>query len=676
MISYEDYSQEPRKVFDWMRLLAPKIILLSVVLGAITRIILALISPGSINAGFIGWMEIFGLGILNDACFAILSLAPAFAIYIFLNDVKYKKGLGWLIIIILTAATAYSFYPENFFSSYAQWVTKLARIIASALLVGFCIKFFVPQIRNAWRGLTLTLVEFCYVLAGIVNLLGECLYWHQFGVRYNFIAVDRLFYSESAMRASLAEYPVIPIAIALTLIAIFVTWKMFRKYSVGESSNMGFSNTMAMLVLFALLSFGSLKWLDFSSQKIKNSSVTATELQDNGCWKIINAYNSGKLEYYRFYPVIPTIQAQKTADELLSKGLNAKDSTDEIPKNIVLITLESINNEYIDEGLCPFLASLEKESLSFKNMYASGPSMAKGIDALTLCTPPTPGRSVAYQLNKKVPAGLPTIGKALQSSGYATAFIYGGNGRRSNLRRYFSQNGYNVIEKKDFRDISFENSMGACDDDTYEEVLEYADKRAKLGKPFLAHVLTLSSHSPYSYPGSKLIGKDERKEAVTYTDEALSRFFDSASKKPWFGNTIFVVVSDRGSEKSNENGPQLNYFRIPALIYSPGFVPPAENDKLCSQIDLMPTLLSMLHIQPEKNFYGRNILASDFDERAFVSNFLQLGYLKDSTLTVLQPMREITAFRIEGGEQIKVTEPDATLQKETQALYQCASDLF
>ena len=90
----------------------------------------------------------------------------------------------------------------------------------------------------------------------------------------------------------------------------------------------------------------------------------------------------------------------------------------------------------------------------------------------------------------------------------------------------------------------------------------------------------------------------------------------------------------------------------------------------------MPTLLSMLHIRPEDNFYGRNILADDFEERAYVSNFLQLGYLKDSTLIVLQPMREITAFRIEGGEQIEVTAPDSVLQKEATALYQLASGLF
>lgn len=676
MISYEDYKQETRKVFDWMRLLAPKIIMLSVVLGAITRIILALISPERINAGLIGWIVVFGLGVLNDACFAILSLAPAFAIYIFLNDVKYKKGLGWLIIIILAAATAYSFYPENFFSSYAPWVTKLARIVTSTILAGFCMKLFIPQIRNAWRGLTLTLVEFCYVLAGIVNMLCEGIYWHKFGVRYNFIAADRLFYSGSAMRAVLDAYPVIPMAIALTLIAIFVTWKMFRKYSIGESSNIGFSNTMAMLVLYGMLAFGSLKWLDFSSRKISNSSAAATQLQENGIWNLIEACKSGDLEYYRFYPAIPTMQATNTAEELLAKGLHAPDSTAAIPRNIVLITLESINHEYIDEGLCPFLESLKKESLSFKNMFASGPSMSKGIDALTLCTPPTPGRSIAFKFGKTVPAGLPTIGKALQASGYATAFIYGGNGRRSNLRRYFSTNGYEIIEKRDFKDISFENSMGACDDDTYEEVLEYADKRANLGKPFLAHVLTLSSHSPYSYPGSRLIEKDERREAVKYTDAALHRFFAAASKKPWFSNTIFVVVSDRGSEKSNENGPQLEYFHIPALIYSPGFIAPAENDKICSQIDLMPTLLSMLHIRPEDNFYGRNILADDFEERAYVSNFLQLGYLKDSTLIVLQPMREITAFRIEGGEQIEVTAPDSVLQKEATALYQLASGLF
>jgi phosphoglycerol transferase MdoB-like AlkP superfamily enzyme len=673
MTGYENYRQETRKVFDWMRLLAPKVLLLSVVLGFITRIILVLISPESIRTGFFGWIEIFGLGILNDACFALLALAPAFAIYIFLNDAKYKKGIGWLILLSLAAVTAYSFLPENFFSSYASWVTKVIRIASSVLLVSFCLKFFIPQIRKPWRAVTLTLIEFCYVQAGVVNMLCECLYWHKFGTKFNFIAVNSLFYSESTLEAVLDAYPVIPIAITLFLIALFITWKMFRKYSIGESSNMGFSNMIAMLALYAILAFGGLKWLEFSSSKISNSSMAATQLQENGSWNLIEAYRNGKLEYYRFYPTIPSMQAQDATRELLSKGMNDTSATAPIPRNIVLITLESINYEYIDEGLCPYLESLAKDGLSFKNMFASGPSMSKGIDALTLCTPPTPGRSIAYQLGKNVPAGLPTVGKVLQANGYSTAFIYGGNGRRSNLRRYFKGNGYEIIERRDFKNISFANSMGACDDDTYEEALEYADRRARLGKPFHVHLLMLSSHSPYSYPGSRILEKGERTQAVQYTDEALSRFFSAASKKPWFGNTIFVVTSDRGSEKSNEDGPQLEYFHIPAIIYAPGFVASAENDKICSQIDLMPTLLSMLHIAPEENFYGRNILADDFDERAYVSNFLQLGYLKDRTLTVLQPMRDIKAFWIEGGEQIKVPEPNSLLQKEAQALYQSAS---
>ena len=676
MAGYENYRQETRKVFDWMRLLAPKVLLLSVVLGLLTRIIIMLISSESIRTGFFGWIEVFGLGILNDACFALLALAPAFAIYIFLNDGKYRKGIGWLIILFLAAVTAYSFFPENFFSSYSPWVTKIIRIASSVVLVSFCLKFFIPQIRKPWRAVTLTLIEFCYVLAGVVTVLCECLYWHKFGTRFNFIAVNSLFYSESTLEAAMEAYPVIPIAIALFLIAIFVTWKMFRKYSIGESSNMGFSNMMAMLALYAILAFGGLKWLDFSCRKISNSSMAATQLQENGSWNLIEAYRSGKLEYFRFYPAIPTMQAQEAARELLAMEADSSSSAAPNPMNIVLITLESIDYEYIDEGLCPYLESLAKDGLSFKNMFASGPTTSKGIDALTLSTPPVPGRSIAYQFGKNVPEGLPTIGKVLQASGYSTAFIYGGNGRRSNLRRYFKGNGYEIIEKRDFKNISFANSMGACDDDTYKEALEYADRRARLGKPFHAHLLMLSSHSPYSYPGSRLLEKGERTEAVQYTDEALSRFFAAASKKPWFRNTVFVVTSGRGSEKSNEDGPQLEHFHIPAVIYSPGFIAPAENDKLCSQIDLMPTLLSMLHIAPDENFYGRNILADDFDERAYVSNFLQLGYLKDSTLTVLQPMRDIKAFRIEGGVQIKVPDPDPLLQKEAQALYQTSSGIF
>lgn len=685
--TYGKRDEDSRKVFDWMRLLAPKVIMLVVICGLIGRIIIPMVSPTPIGTTFLGWLQIIGLGILNDACFAVFELWPAMLIYIFLNDEKYHKTLGWILLLLMIAATIYAFYPQNAFSSYSPWVNTTLRIAMSVITVGFGLRLFVPAIRKPWRAMSLTLVEFCYVLLTITELVCGIIFWYHFGARFNFIAVDRLLYSKNALRASMEGLPVVPIIILVTLVAIFVTWKMFRRYRVGESNNMGHSNTIATLILYLILGCASCWWLDYGYRKIGNTTLAAKELQENGSWNLLEACRSGHLEYYRFYPTIPTNQANNVLDSLLATGTEPKDSLPKIKRNLVVITLESIDFEYITESLCPFMDSLARNGLAFTNMYACGSSMSKGIDALTLCVPPTPGRSIVNKFghpislnpllsSRKEKQGLPTTGRLLQSEGYATAFIYGGNGRRANLNRYFEGNGYEVMDKHALKKITYENSMGACDDDTYRQVLDYADKRADLGKPFHIHVLTLSSHSPYSYPGSRLVVRNHREEAVRYTDEALGRFFESAKGKSWFKNTIFVITSNRGSEKSGEVGPKMKDFHIPAIVYSPGFVHKERVDKFCSQIDLMPTVLAMMHIGPYEDFYGRNVLNDDFIERSFVSNYLQMGYFKDSTLTVLQPMKSVKAYRFEDDMEVEMETPDSAMLKEAQAVYQSISQTY
>lgn len=682
---YGLYREDSRKVFDWIRLIAPKVILLSVFLGLLTRIILIILSEDGTSFSFFRWLEIFFIGALNDICFSIISLTPAMIVYIFLNDAKYGRLPGWMIILILAALTAYSFYPGNFFSSYAHWVTKTVRIGLLIILTSFCIRFFIPSLRKPWRAVTLTLIEFCYVQAAVVNVLCESIFWHEYGVRYNFIAVDRLLYSENALKSVLAGFPIVPISIALFLVAVFLTWKMFRKYRVGSSGNVSIANATAMVVLFLILSFLSVRWLDFDYRRLRNSSRTATELKENGCWNWLEACATGNMEYNRFYPVMPTIQAQSVMDGL---AVNENDSTRApVQANIVVLALENFEYRFIEDGLCPFIDSLSRSSIFFTNMYASGSSMSKGMDALTLCVPPSPGRSIVNRFDNEAPLrlfrkkasrdeGLPTTGRLLQSEGYSTAFIYGGNARRANLRRYFSGNGYDVQDISSFGEITFRNSIGACDDDAYAKLLEYADGKASIGSPFHIQIVTLSCHSPYTFPNSKIVPRTPKEDAAGYADSALERFFTEARSHPWFANTVFVLTSPRGSENSGEEGPRLEDFHIPALIYSQNFATPQRVDKVCSLIDMMPTVFSMLGLDTDEHFLGRDILSDNFQERAFVSNYLQMGYLRESILTVLQPMRQAKGFDISGEGQKERSAVDSTLLKESTAIYQTSSNLY
>ena len=92
-----------------------------------------------------------------------------------------------------------------------------------------------------------------------------------------------------------------------------------------------------------------------------------------------------------------------------------------------------------------------------------------------------------------------------------------------------------------------------------------------------------------------------------YTDYALGRFFAEASKQPWFANTIFLITADHCASSAGRTEIPLEKYHIPALIYAPGFVEPQHVGGIVSQIDLMPTLLSLLNMSYDSHFYGRSI---------------------------------------------------------------------
>ena len=72
--------------------------------------------------------------------------------------------------------------------------------------------------------------------------------------------------------------------------------------------------------------------------------------------------------------------------------------------------------------------SLAKESILFTNLQATGTRTIRGIEALTLCIPPTPGRSIVKRENNQ---NLFTIGEVFKQ----TVFEPGGGDFESSARQ-------------------------------------------------------------------------------------------------------------------------------------------------------------------------------------------------------------------------------------------------
>ena len=692
-----------RKVHDWFRYFAPVFITFSVALGFITRILLLFTPPTVIGFTALEWLKIFLLGFVNDVAFSLLALAPAMVVQATLNDAKYKKPLCYIIGAALLAFAVYSLLPSNIFTEYGSVVPTIARLLSLLLLGAFCLRLFIPNIRKGWCKAGLLFTMGLYIFLMIVNAISECVFWNEFGVRYNFIAVDYLVYTNEVIGNIMESYPIVPMFLGVFLVAVLICWRLFRRKDFSESGNGGAVPFLATFVIYAVLFAGSFFWLRFSYRNLQSSNNYATELQCNGCWNFLEAYSSSTLEYDRFYQMLPEDEAQglklalcgqvpvreeagsevRQADQPADAAVRMiRDSVPPVRKNIVMITVESLSADFLaaygnEDGITPNLDTLIEKSLVFDNLYPAGNRSVRGLEALTLCIPPSAGESLIKRPDN---AGLFSTGTVLRENGYTTSFIYGGDSYFDNMRAYFSGNGFEIIDKYCYpkEDITFSNIWGTCDEDSYRVALKEFDKKAESGTPFHAIIFTISNHRPYTFPEGKITYDGEMKSrsaAVKYTDFAIGQFLAEASRRPWFGNTVFIVVADHCASSAGKTSIPVDKYHIPAIVYSPGFIQPRRVEKLCSQIDLMPTIFSLLHFSYDSKFYGRDILAPDYNQRAFMATYQDLGYYSDDVLTVLSPVRRIRQFDVRETGPWSHTEtpketPADSLVREAQAFYQ------
>ncbi|MEG2102601.1 MAG: LTA synthase family protein, partial [Flavobacterium sp.] len=320
------------------------------------------------------------------------------------------------------------------------------------------------------------------------------------------------------------------------------------------------------------------------------------------------------------------------------------------------INSENLNDEIFadfmkaygnSQNITPFLDSLSQKSLQFTNLYAAGNRTVRGLEAVTLCLPPTAGESVVKREDNKNKF---STGALFKQKGYNVKFMYGGDAFFDNMRDFYSGNDYQIIDKSSFapEEITFSNVWGVCDEDMYKKAVKIMTAEAKENKPFFNHIMTVSNHRPFTYPNNKIdIPGDikSRDGGVKYTDYALRKFFEMARKQPWFNNTVFVIVADHCASSAGKTELPLDKYRIPAIIYTPNGKP-EKCEKLMSQIDLMPTLFGLLHFDYHSKFFGQDVLKPTYKPRAFIATYQDLGLIKDNVLTILSPKQQVKQFSL------------------------------
>ena len=676
-----------KTVSDWFGFFAPRFLALTLILGLLVRIVLIFHPLTVVDWGWKDWLAIFGLGFINDVSFTAIALVPAFLFYTFLTDDKYRKPVGWILWAILLLATGYIFLFNDITDEYGGPLPRIVKGVMLFFLICFSVKLFVPKIRKGWRTVCIFLVMMVYAACAITIALSEVVFWSEFGVRFNFIAVDYLVYTNEVVGNIVESYPMVPMVLGMLLVSGGIVWLMVRGHDVRTSGVGSWPRWGLSLVALAACAFLGGLWLHWGYRNLQRENLYATELQENGCWDFLEAFMSNELEYKQFYSLLPEDEAtamQRGFCHQDGDGVQRITSEKGVSrKNIVLITVESLSADFLTrygsgDGITPNLDTLMERSLVFDNLFATGNRTVRGLEAVTLCIPPSSGESLVKRPDC---SGFFSTGDVLRNQGYTTAFIYGGDSYFDNMGAFFSGCGYEIVDKKDYdKDaILFSNIWGTSDEDSYREAMKRFDNAEG---PFFAHIMTISNHRPYTYPDGRIPGNPmTRKAAVQYTDYAIGQFLAEASGHPWFSETVFVILADHCASSAGKTSLPLDCYHIPALIYSPGFIEPRVVEKTCSQIDLMPTLFSLLGFSYDSRFYGQDILSDDFRERAFMATYQDLGYYADGILTVLSPVRRIQQFSVSRSDGWEFSEEpmevlDETVLKEAQAYYQTANLSF
>jgi phosphoglycerol transferase MdoB-like AlkP superfamily enzyme len=534
------------------------------------------------------------------------------------------------------------------------------------------------------------------VLVIVFTAAAEWTFWEEFQTRFNFIAVDYLVYTTEVIGNIRESYPVSWILAGLFALTTAVCVAGRRWLMPTLVSDLPFRRrTLVTIAWLAASLLGT--GLVSADMKERSQNEYVNELAGNGIYQFFAAFRSAELDYDAFYRSMPAREAFTGLRPLLKTpdATFVNDDPFDITRritayrpprrlNVVLISVESLSASYLtafgsSSNITPELDKLGAQSLMFTNLYATGTRTVRGLEALSLSVPPTPGESIVKRPDN---GNLFSLGSVFNREGYVSEFLYGGYGAFDNMNEFFANNGYVIRDRKDIpkRSIHHANVWGVADEDLYTMAIGEFDRLHAGGTPFFAHIMTTSNHRPYTFPAGRIrFPPGKRDSAVAYTDWAIGDFIKRAQDRPWFADTVFVITADHCASSGGIATLPTFRYHIPLWIYSPAHIPPQRVDRLLSQIDIPPTILGLLGMSYTSRFYGQDLFALEPGrERAFIGNYQKLGYLKRDQLIELGPKRTAIAVRPDYASDRPQPEirADAALVDEATRYYETASYRF
>ncbi|MGL4933141.1 MAG: LTA synthase family protein [Aeromonas sp.] len=322
------------------------------------------------------------------------------------------------------------------------------------------------------------------------------------------------------------------------------------------------------------------------------------------------------------------------------------------PKNLVILLQESLGAQFVGSlgglPLTPNIDALSQQGWAFEQLYATGTRSVRGIEAVLTGFTPTPAQAVV-KLGKSQTHFF-TIADLLKQRGYDTSFIYGGESHFDNMRSFFLGNGFTtIVEQKDFVNPVFKGSWGASDEDLMAKADQTFRALHQEGKPFFSLVFSSSNHDPFEFPDNRIElfeqPKQTRNNAAKYADYAIGEFFKKAKQSEYWKDTLFLVIADHDSRVGGSSLVPIPRFHIPGVIVGDG-IAPKKDPRIVSQIDMAPTLLSLMGISADYPMLGKDLtrMPADWPGRAIMQYDKNFALMRGKDVVILQPERAAEGY--------------------------------
>ena len=575
---------------------------------------------------------------------------------------RIPRLLRWITSVLLLFVLVMSLLRLIFFFRYnppgkafsgsamlmgLRFDLKFACIMAVTILVLCSIPFINPFKKfgaaKFWS-IIISVVFFILLLVYAVD------YFHYSYIQQRLNASILSYFNDAAitLNMGLQTYPVFKVMlliIIVTVVFVFIFKRLLfnyqTQYVIDKRSGIGWY--ILFFLLFALGIFGkigqfNLRWSDaFTLSDSFKGNLALNPFQSFFSSLKYRDTKPDINKVRQYYPMMSDYLGvqQKDSVKLNFERDYSFDKTNNKP-NVVLVICESFcmfrssmsGNPY---NTTPYFNELCKNGIFFDRCFTPSYPTARGVWATVTGIPDVMGDNNRTASRNPEVVDQQTIINDIKN--YEKFYFIGGDPTWANIKGVLLNNidSLHLYSQDDFK--ATKADVWGIDDKSL--LLESNEILAKQQRPFFAVIQTADNHGPYTIPERELSSfkkvnypedsvikygfeSNAALNAFRYTDYCFEKFMEAAKKEIYFANTIFVFVGDHGLPGNSDlmypksfNEQSLTRVHVPLLFYAPQILKPALIHHVCSQLDIMPSVATLLKTSYRNNGMGQSL----FDDR-------------------------------------------------------------